>query len=354
MAESARMSEGDAYKEAGVDIDAADRFIRSVGPLVKQTHRSEVLSGLGGFGSLFALPSDRYTEPVLVAATDGVGTKLLVAERADRHTSIGIDLVAMCVNDVIATGAEPLFFLDYLAMGKLEHGVAIEILRGITEGCKQAGCALVGGETAEMPGVYPAGRYDIAGFCVGVVERANILDGTEVRHGDIVIGLASNGLHANGFSLVRHILFDQEGLDITDELPELDGTLADELLRPTAIYVRPVLDVLERYRVKGIAHITGGGFYDNIPRCLPPGAVAELRNASWPVHPIFTLLKERGGLADRELLRTFNCGLGMVLVVHPEDVDGVLDRMEILSQPAHVVGRIIAEDGPASVRFVDP
>jgi phosphoribosylformylglycinamidine cyclo-ligase len=343
----------DAYKESGVDIDAAADFIDAIAPLARATHRPEVLGGLGGFGSLFALQTERYREPVLVASTDGVGTKLLVAEQADRHRGIGIDLVAMCVNDILVTGAEPLFFLDYFATGRLEQSVAVEVLRGIAEGCESAGCALVGGETAEMPGVYPAGRYDVAGFAVGIVERGNILDGTEVRQDDVVIGLGSNGLHANGFSLARRILFEEQQMSLQDELPELGCSVADELLKPTAIYVRPVLDVLGTFRVKAIAHVTGGGFYDNIPRVLPPGAVAEIRNASWPVHPVFTLLKDLGSLDDRELLRTFNCGIGMVLVVHPEDATAVLERLEILGQPAHAIGRIAANDGPAGVRFVD-
>ncbi len=297
----------DAYKQAGVDVEAGYEVVRGIGEAVASTHREEVVSGLGGFGGLFALRAG-YQDPVLVSGTDGVGTKLLVAQRLGRHRSIGIDLVAMCVNDIVTCGAEPLFFLDYFATGKLEPGVAVEVVEGVAAGCRRAGCALVGGETAEMPGLYGPGHYDLAGFAVGVVERAKMLDKATVVPGDRLWALPSSGLHANGFSLVRKLV---DELDWDGE----HGTgrpLGEQLLEPTRIYVREVLAALPH--IKSAAHITGGGLPENLPRALPSGLGAELRLGSWPVPPIFALLKALAGLSDDELHATFNGGIGMVLV----------------------------------------
>jgi phosphoribosylformylglycinamidine cyclo-ligase len=301
---------GDAYKDAGVDIDAGEAVVDGIREAVASTRRPEVLGGLGGFGGLFALA--KYEQPVLVSGTDGVGTKLLVAQRVGQHASIGVDLVAMCVNDIAVSGAEPLFFLDYFATGKLEPGVTVEVVKGIAEGCRQAGCALVGGETAEMPGMYGAGHYDLAGFSVGVVERDEILTGADIQPGDVLLGLASSGLHSNGYSLVRKIVDDLDW----DEEHGLGAPLGQVLLTPTRIYVREMLAM--RGRVKGFVHITGGGFYENIPRILPRGLGATIQRGSWEIPPIFALLADRGGLTERDLYRTFNMGIGMVIVASPE------------------------------------
>ena len=313
---------GDAYKDAGVDIDAGEAVVDGIREAVASTRRPEVLGGLGGFGGLFALA--RYRQPVLVSGTDGVGTKLLVAQRVGQHSSIGVDLVAMCVNDIAVSGAEPLFFLDYFATGKLEPEVTVEVVRGIAEGCRQAGCALVGGETAEMPGMYGPGHYDLAGFSVGVVERDEMLTGADIQAGDLLLGLASSGLHSNGYSLVRRIVDDLDW----DLEHGLGAPLAEVLLTPTRIYVREMLAL--RARVKGWVHITGGGFYENIPRILPSGLGASVRRGSWPVPPIFELLARQGGLAERDLYRTFNMGLGMVAVASPGNAQAVLDAGAVL------------------------
>ncbi len=299
-----------AYREAGVDIEAGARVVDGIRGAVAATRRPEVLGDVGGFGSLFAL-GGRWRDPVLVSGTDGVGTKLLVAARAGRHDTVGIDLVAMCVNDVITTGAEPLFFLDYFATGALDPAVAVEVVRGVARGCRQAGCALVGGETAEMPGMYGAGHYDIAGFCVGAVERDALVDGRAVRPGDRLVGLPSSGLHSNGFSLVRRIV---DALDWS-EPHGLGRPLVDELLEPTRIYVPEVRRLVADFEVRALAHVTGGGLVDNLARPLPEGLGVRLWAGSWTVPPIFAWLQRRGGLTDAELHRTFNCGLGMVAVL---------------------------------------
>lgn len=303
----------EAYRAAGVDIDAGEAVVDGIREAVRATYRPGVLGDLGGFGALFSLQG-RYRDPVLVSGTDGVGTKLLVAARLGVHRSIGIDLVAMCVNDVVVSGAEPLFFLDYFATGKLEPSVAVEVVKGIAEGCKQAGCALVGGETAEMPGMYGPGHYDLAGFCVGAVERDELLDGARVRPGDAVIGLPSTGLHSNGYSLARRLC---DPLD-WDAEHGLGEPLGQALLTPTRIYVRDALKLKAEVELRALAHITGGGLLDNIPRVLPPGLGVALRLGSWPCPPIFELLARLGELSGEDLHRTFNMGLGMVAIVPPE------------------------------------
>jgi phosphoribosylformylglycinamidine cyclo-ligase len=336
------MAEISTYKEAGVDIDKADAFIRSIRPLVKSTYRTGVLGEIGAFGGLFHLGVDKYRDPVLVSATDGVGTKIRIAVLMDRHDTIGIDLVAMCVNDIIVHGATPLFFLDYLAMGRLAPDTAIRIIQGVTHGCRQARCSLIGGETAEMPGIYQPGDYDLAGFVVGVVERDQIIDGSDIAVGHRVIGLASSGLHSNGYSLVRRVLFERNSYRVTDEIPQLGGLLGEELLKPTRIYVETVLNLLRDFRLSGISHITGGGLTDNLPRILPKSCRAVLHRQSWPVPPIFHFLREQGNIPEDEMRRTFNNGIGLALVVDQELVADIILRLQALGEHAFVIGEITA------------
>ena len=331
---------GTTYRDAGVDIDAGNTFVNIIKPLVKATTRPEVIADIGGFGGLFSLNSAKYKNPVLVSGTDGVGTKLKLAFMADRHDTIGIDLVAMCVNDIIVQGAEPLFFLDYLATGKLNPEKAAQIVKGISEGCIQAGCALIGGETAEMPGFYAEGEYDVAGFTVGVVERDNIIDGSTITVGNKLIGLASNGLHSNGYSLARKIIFDRMQLSIGDILPGTGSSVAEELLKPTRIYVKTILNLIRDFRINGMAHITGGGLLENIPRVLPHGCKALVDRNSWHEQPIFEILRNGGDIEENEMLRTFNCGIGMVLIVPEEDSEDILIRLSGLNEQAFIIGEI--------------
>ena len=325
------MSKGLSYRDAGVDIDAGDSLVEAIKPFAKRTMRPEVLAGIGGFGALCRIP-EKYKHPVLVSGTDGVGTKLKLAFELHKHDTVGIDLVAMSVNDVLVQGAEPLFFLDYFGCGKLEPGVAAEVIKGIARGCEMAGCALIGGETAEMPGMYPEGEYDLAGFCVGVVERDRILDGRSIKPGDMVLGLASSGLHSNGFSLVRKILQKEKPKDVA------------QLLEPTRIYVKPVLKLLESVPVKGLAHITGGGLTLNVPRILQDGLRARLRKAAWPRPEVFQWLQRVGNVAEDEMHRVFNCGIGMVVVLSPEEVAAATRVLEAEGEQVFAIG--IIEKGP--------
>ena len=325
------MSKGLSYRDAGVDIDAGDSLVEAIKPFAKRTMRPEVLAGIGGFGALCRIP-EKYKQPVLVSGTDGVGTKLKLAFELHKHDTVGIDLVAMSVNDVLVQGAEPLFFLDYFGCGKLEPGVAAEVIKGIARGCEMAGCALIGGETAEMPGMYPEGEYDLAGFCVGVVERDRILDGRSIKPGDMVLGLASSGLHSNGFSLVRKILQKEKPKDVA------------QLLEPTRIYVKPVLKLLESVPVKGLAHITGGGLTLNVPRILQDGLRARLRKAAWPRPEVFQWLQRVGNVAEDEMHRVFNCGIGMVVVLSPEEVAAATRVLEAEGEQVFAIG--IVEKGP--------
>ena len=328
---------GITYRDAGVDIDAGDELVERIKPVVKRTMRKEVLAGIGGFGALVEVPLDRYRRPVLVSGTDGVGTKLRLAIDTGRHDRIGIDLVAMCANDVVVSGAEPLFFLDYYATGKLRVDVAEAVIRGIAEGCAQAGAALVGGETAEMPGMYHGDDYDLAGFCVGVVEKDAIIDGSKTAAGDVVIGLASSGPHSNGYSLIRKLV----SVAGADEKTQVEGkTLFDRLLTPTRIYVKSMLAVAKRVPVKGFAHITGGGLTDNIPRVLPDGFEVVLQRKSWARDPVFDWLAATGRIATPEMHRTFNCGIGMIVVVAPADVDAALASLRASGETATVIGSI--------------
>ena len=347
-----------SYKEAGVDIDAGDELVSRIGPLARRTMREGVLAGIGGFGALFELPR-RFREPVLVSGTDGVGTKLRLAFGLGRHDTVGIDLVGMSVNDILVQGAEPLFFLDYFACGRLDVDVAAAVVGGIAAGCEQAGCALIGGETAEMPGMYPDGEYDLAGFAVGVVEKSQIIDGSKVAAGDVLVGLASSGAHSNGYSLIRKVLERAHGPLESDAAraalaADFHGRpLADVLMAPTRIYVRPVLGLLAEVPVKAMAHITGGGLVENVPRVLPPALRAEIRADAWPMPPLFDWLREQGQIADAEMHRVFNCGIGMVLVLSPADADRAIARLEAAGEQAWRIGEVLDRhpgDAPAIVR----
>jgi phosphoribosylformylglycinamidine cyclo-ligase len=352
--EEVRVSETSiSYKDAGVDIDAGNKFVSMIKPLVKATSRPEVLADIGGFGGLFSLNASKYANPVLVSGTDGVGTKLKLAFLADRHDTVGIDLVAMCVNDIVVQGAEPLFFLDYLATGKLLPEKAAEIVKGISAGCIQAGCALIGGETAEMPGFYADGEYDLAGFTVGVVDRDKIIDGSTITMGNRLIGITSSGLHSNGYSLARKIIFEKLGLTIESVLPGIGTTVADELLIPTKIYVKTVLNLLRDFRINGIAHITGGGLLENVPRVLPKGCKAVINRSVIQPPPLFHLLREAGNLDDHEYYRTFNCGIGMVLAVPEQDCEEILIRLSGLHETAYVIGEVAkCEHGKECVELI--
>ena len=331
-----------SYKDAGVDIDAGDALVERIKPLARRTMREGVMAGIGGFGALFEIPG-RYREPVLVSGTDGVGTKLKLAFALRRHDTVGIDLVAMSVNDILVQGAEPLFFLDYFACGKLDVDTAAAVIGGIAKGCEQAGCALIGGETAEMPGMYPAGEYDLAGFAVGVVEKSGIINGRSIAPGDAVIGLASSGAHSNGYSLVRRVIERAYGaLDAPQIHEDFHGQqLADVLLAPTRIYVRAVRAVMERLKVKGLAHITGGGLVENVPRALPDGVQAVLQRDAWPMPPLFSWLQREGGVLDAEMHRVFNCGIGMTLVVAGADVEAALACLAEHGERAWRIGEIV-------------
>jgi phosphoribosylformylglycinamidine cyclo-ligase len=325
------------YRDAGVDIDAGDALVERIKPAVKRSMRPEVLAGLGGFGALFEIPVERYRKPVLVSGTDGVGTKLRLAIETGRHSTIGIDLVAMCANDVVVQGAEPLFFLDYYATGKLNVDVAATVIKGIVEGCVQAGCALIGGETAEHPGVHADDDYDLAGFCVGIVEKESIIDGSKTQAGDVIIGLASSGPHSNGYSLIRNLI----QVSKSNVATKLDsGLLYDALLTPTRIYVKSLLKLLQVVPVRGMAHITGGGLTDNIPRMIPDGLDVVLNRKSWPRTPIFEWLQRTANNSDAEMHRTFNCGVGMTVCVARADVDAALASLHASGETAMVIGEV--------------
>lgn len=340
------------YAEAGVNIDNGDKAVELMKPHVKSTYRPEVVSGIGGFGGLFALDTKKFTDPVLVSGTDGVGTKLQVAFLTGIHDTIGIDCVAMCVNDILVSGAEPLFFLDYMALGRLEPEVVADVVKGVAEGCRQAGCALIGGETAEMPGFYKTDEYDVAGFCVGAVNRGDIIDGSTVKKGDLVIGLASTGLHSNGYSLARKVFFDMAGLKPEARLEGLEKPLGEALLTPTRIYVKDVLALMERHphAVKAMAHITGGGLLENLPRSLPSDVDAELDPALWTRSALFDHLAALGNIAPHEMYRTFNMGVGFVLIVAPEDFDAVMATLAERGAQASGIGRITEGSGVVKIK----
>jgi len=330
------MSKGLSYRDAGVDIDAGDALVEAIKPFAKRTLRPEVIAGIGGFGALVEVPKN-YRQPVLVSGTDGVGTKLKLAFALGRHDSVGIDLVAMSVNDVLVQGAEPLFFLDYFACGRLDNRIATEVIKGIARGCESAGCALIGGETAEMPGMYPEGEYDLAGFCVGVVEKDSVIDGRSIRPGDAILGLASSGPHSNGFSLIRRIL----------ERGTPDAALLDAIMEPTRIYVKSLLALMKEMPVKGLAHITGGGITGNVPRCLPQGTRAVIEKKSWPRPQLFEWLQREGDIAEDEMHRVFNCGIGMVAVVEETDAERATELLQGSGEAVYRIGRIEAHSGEA-------
>ncbi len=337
------------YKEAGVDIEKADRFVEGIKPFIKETLNKNVITPIGGFASAYLLEITKYREPVITSSTDGVGTKLKVAQILNRHDTIGIDLVAMCVNDLVTTTSKPLFFLDYFATGKLETEVAINLVKGITEGCKQAGCALVGGETAEMPGVYGEGEYDLAGFAVGIVERERMVDGSKTDEGQILIGLASSGVHSNGYSLIRKLV-EMKGYNYKDFIPEFNRTLGEELLTPTRIYVKSILELSERIDIKAIAHITGGGIPGNLIRVLNQGVKAVIEEGSWEVKPVFKWIQKEGNIPKEEMYRTFNMGLGMLIAVDEKDKKEAVKILEALGEEVFIIGRL--ERGEKSVEIV--
>jgi len=328
------------YSEAGVDIDKGNKFIEKIKDTVASTHQRGVLNDIGGFSSLFAIDTEKYKQPVLVTSTDGVGTKLAIAQLCGKHNTIGIDLVAMCVNDIVVGGATPLCFLDYFSVGKLDLEVAVEIVEGIAEGCRQAKCSLVGGETAEMPGLYNHSDYDLAGFTVGIIDRDKIIDGSEIRVGNKILGVASSGLHSNGFSLVRKICFHDKQLSVDDYIDDLGCTLGEELLRPTKIYVQSVLNVVKNFPIHGMVHNTGGGFIDNIPRILPKGCMAIINSSSWDVPPIFKFLQKNGEIPLGEMYRTFNMGIGLLVIVDDEHAGDIKHHFEAVGEVVHIIGEI--------------
>lgn len=339
------MMEKSTYKASGVDIQAGYEVVRRIKKHAESTFRPEVLSNIGSFGSFFALDTTKYQEPVLVAGTDGVGTKLKVAFMMDKHDTVGIDVVAYCVNDIICQGAEPLFFLDYLALGKNRPEKVESIVKGVAEGCRQAGCALVGGETAEMPGFYPEDEYDLAGFAVGIVEKSRCITGQQARAGDVVIGLGSSGLQSSGFSLVRKIFFHDHGYNVTDYFDELGRTLGEELLEPTLIYVKPILSLIDAVEVTGVANISGGGMPENIPRAMPGNLDAVIRKGSWPVQPIFTILQRLGEVDETEMYSTFNMGVGMAVIVKRDHADAALQKLAELGIRAYIIGELVPGQG---------
>lgn len=327
------------YRDAGVDIDAGNLSVKLIKDSVKATYRPEVLGDLGGFGGLFAM-STKYKEPVLVSGTDGVGTKLRLAFILDKHDTIGQDAVAMCVNDILVQGAEPLFFLDYLAVGKLEPEQVADVVKGVANACKESGCALIGGETAEMAGFYAEGEYDIAGFAVGAVEKSKIITSEKVKAGDVILGLPSSGVHSNGYSLVRKIVFDVKGFKGDEYIDELGKTIGEELLTPTRLYPKSCLPLIEKFDIHGMVHVTGGGYYENIPRALPEDVGAEIDATSWPVPPIFNLLKEWGNVDWHEMYRTFNMGIGMIIIASADEAEKIKADLQARNEAVYEIGKV--------------
>lgn len=334
------MNEKTTYKSAGVDIDAGNRFVELIKPLARSTYNKKVVGKIGGFAGFYSLPPDKYKKPLLVSSTDGVGTKLKIAFMTGKLDTIGIDLVAMNVNDIVTCGAEPLFFLDYFATSKLNPEEGAEIIKGIVEGCKQAGCALLGGETAEMPGFYNTGEFDLAGFVVGIVDKDGVIDGSNVKPGDVIIGVASSGLHSNGYSLARKVLLDDLKLNLSDIPAPLTRSLGEELLEPTRIYVKTILSLKKDFRIHAIAHITGGGLLENMPRVIPKNCAVSLDSSLWELPPLFELIRAAGEIDKEEMRRTFNCGIGMVLIVSQSEVQKVLTKLKRLKERAMVIGEV--------------
>ncbi len=338
------------YRTSGVDIKKGSRFVDIIKPLLRTTYSRGVMGDVGSFGAFFRIDISRYKQPILVSGTDGVGTKLKVAFMLDKHDTVGIDLVAMCVNDILTSGARPLFFLDYLATGRLSTRQSVDIIKGIVHGCKMAGCSLIGGETAEMPGFYNKGEYELSGFAVGIVEKRAIIDGSKIKEGDPLIGLSSNGLHSNGYSLARKLFFEIKGYSPKKRLRELGCSIGEELLKPTRIYVKSVLKIIKTHRVKGIAHITGGGITENLPRILPDGFKANIKKKTWPVHNIFRVIQDMGSVSEAEMFRTFNMGIGLILVVDKDTAKGIIEKLNRAGEKAFLIGEI--EKGKGGVRYV--
>jgi phosphoribosylformylglycinamidine cyclo-ligase len=335
------MAKSLTYADAGVDIDKANQFVNTIKKVAKETFRPGVIGEIGGFGGLFSLHTDQMAEPVLVSSTDGVGTKLNIAFMMGKHDTVGIDLVAMCVNDIVVQGAKPLFFLDYLSMGVLEPSVASNVIKGIGEGCKKAKCALIGGETAEMPGFYNENEYDMAGFAVGIVDNSKIIDGSEIHVGHKLIGMASSGLHSNGYSLVRKICFDVLKLDIDSHIPEFGKSLGEELLTPTIIYTETILGMIKDLPIHGLVHITGGGIPDNVTRVIPKSCGVLIQKNSWEALPVFSFLQKAGNISDAEMLRTFNNGIGMIAVVPEASAQEILERLNAMNEKAYIIGEVV-------------
>ncbi len=340
------------YKSSGVDITKGNKLVDIIKPLAHSTFNSGVLNDIGSFGAFFSLKSLKYKEPVLVSSTDGVGTKLKIAFMLNRHDTVGIDLVAMSVNDLLTSGARPLFFLDYFATGRLSTKVAADVIRGIANGCKIAGCSLIGGETAEMPGFYSAGEYDLAGFAVGIAERKAIIDGSNIKAGDIIIGLSSSGLHSNGYSLARKLFFDIKKYKAGKKIKELDCSIGDELLKPTRIYVKSVLKIISKFKINGMAHITGGGITENLPRILPEkkGLKAVIKKGNWPLQKIFSIIQDEGNVSEDDMYRTFNMGIGFMLVVNKSDAQEITKKLKSLGEEPFIIGQI--EKGGRGVKYV--
>ena len=343
----------DRYAEAGVDIEAGKRFVEAIKPIISKTFKSHVMSDIGGFAGLYSLDLGNINKPVLVSSTDGVGTKLKIAFMLDKHDTIGIDLVAMCVNDILAQGAIPLFFLDYLSMGKLNHDIAIEIVKGISRGCKEAKCALIGGETAEMPGFYAQNEYDLAGFITGIVDADQIIDGSGTAIGHRLIGVGSSGLHSNGYSLVRRIFFDGLKMSVNDYVDEFGRTVGEELLEPTKIYVKIVTHLIKNFQIFGISHITGGGITENLPRILPTNCRAVISRSSWTQQPIFHFVKKAGNITEEEMMRTFNNGIGLIIVVAEKDVQDVVQQIQAMGETTYQIGWIEERGQNSALKFID-
>jgi len=343
----------DRYAEAGVDIEAGKRFVEAIKPIVSKTFKSHVMSDIGGFAGLYSLDLGNINKPVLVSSTDGVGTKLKIAFMLDKHDTIGIDLVAMCVNDILAQGAIPLFFLDYLSMGKLNHDIAIEIVKGISRGCKEAKCALIGGETAQMPGFYAQNEYDLAGFITGIVDADQIIDGSEIAIGHQLIGISSSGLHSNGYSLVRRIFFDGLKMSVDDYVDEFGRTVGEELLEPTKIYVKIIGPLIKNFQIFGISHITGGGITENLPRILPTNCRAVISRSSWTQQPIFHFVKKAGNITEEEMMRTFNNGIGLIIVVAEKDVQDVVQQIQAMGETTYQIGWIEERGQNSALKFID-
>jgi len=344
----------DSYAEAGVDIDAGKNFVEIIKPIVSKTFKSNVLSDIGGYAGLYSLSLGNIKKPILVSSTDGVGTKLKIAFMLNKHDTIGIDLVAMCVNDILVQGATPLFFLDYLSMGKLDRDTAVEIIKGITRGCEEAKCALIGGETAEMPGFYAKEEYDLAGFAIGLVDNDQIIDGSEIAIGHQLIGIGSSGLHSNGYSLVRKIFFDTLKMSVNDYVDEFGKTVGEELLEPTRIYAKTIKPLIKNFHIYGISHITGGGIIENLPRILPTNCKAVIRQSSWTPQPIFHFIKKAGNLTEEEMIRTFNNGIGLILIVAEKDVQDIMQQIQVIGEKAYQIGWIEERKRKDSaLKFID-